>query len=203
MNSTLGGVRHRLANWKHFLFDHPWSIKSFGEGSIVMRPWDIEGGDAIEVGKGCLILQGSRIEAIEEYCGKYYHPKIRIDDGVYIGRSVFMTCIDAIEIGAGCVFSDYVYLSDSSHGFHPENGPILFQALESRGKVVLGKNCFVGYRAVITPGVTLGDWCVVGANAVVTRSFPEYSMLAGAPAKIVKTYRPELGVWVKPEKQPN
>ena len=49
--------------------------------------------------------------------------------------------------------------------------------------VSLGDNCFIGTNAVITKGVSIGNHCLVGANAVVTRSFPDYSIILGVPAR--------------------
>ncbi|WP_396275136.1 acyltransferase [Granulicella aggregans] len=71
------------------------------------------------------------------------------------------------------------------------------QNLESKGPIVIGDNCFLGYRVAVTPGVTLGEWCVVGANSVVTKSFPPYSMIAGAPARMIKRYSLEERAWVR------
>lgn len=51
----------------------------------------------------------------------------------------------------------------------------------------IGENCFIGGRSLILPGVEIGDNCVVGAGSVVTKSVPPRSIVAGNPAKIIKT----------------
>ena len=51
----------------------------------------------------------------------------------------------------------------------------------------IGKNCFIGVRAVIMPGVTIGDEVVVGACAVVTKDVPSNSIVAGNPARIIRS----------------
>lgn len=57
----------------------------------------------------------------------------------------------------------------------------------SLGSVKIGRNCWLGQGAVILAGVTLGDNVVVGANSVVTKSFPDNVILAGVPAKVIRT----------------
>lgn len=49
----------------------------------------------------------------------------------------------------------------------------------------IGRNCFIGGRSLIMPGVTVGDSCIVGAGSVVTRSVPSNSIVAGNPAKVI------------------
>lgn len=51
----------------------------------------------------------------------------------------------------------------------------------------IGGNCFIGARALILPGVTIGDGCIVGAGSVVTRDIPPYCIVAGNPARIIRT----------------
>ena len=103
--------------------------------------------------------------------------------------------MDEITIGDGCVLSEHVYITDLMHGLHPDQGLIMQQPLQSKGPVRIGSGCFLGYRAAIMPGVTLGDHCVVGANSVVTKSFPAYSMLVGSPARLVRSYNRKTAKW--------
>lgn len=50
----------------------------------------------------------------------------------------------------------------------------------------IGKNCFIGGRSLIMPGVEIGDNCVVGAGSVVTKSVPPRSIVAGNPARVLR-----------------
>jgi len=142
----------------------------------------------VEIGSGVTIDKHGWIAAYESYQGHRYEPLILIGDGVTIGRYLCLTAINRVEIGANCLFSEYVYISDHFHGTDPLQGPPVLQGLESKGPVLIGESTFLGYRACVLPGVSLGKHCVVGANAVVTRSFPDFSMIAGAPARLIKRY---------------
>jgi len=51
----------------------------------------------------------------------------------------------------------------------------------------IGRNCFIGGRSLILPGVEIGDECIVGAGSVVTRSVPPRSIVAGNPARVLKS----------------
>ena len=57
--------------------------------------------------------------------------------------------------------------------------------LYSKGRVSIGKNVWIGDKATILPGVTIGDGVIVGANSVVTKDIPHYKIAIGCPAKII------------------
>lgn len=76
------------------------------------------------------------------------------------------------------------------------NGTVILTHDMTRGLYAdtrIGARCFIGVRSVLMPGVTIGDECIVGAGSVVTRDVPAGSIVAGNPARIVrsgvKTYR--------------
>ena len=70
---------------------------------------------------------------------------------------------------------------------HPIDPTERNSGVEYAKKIVIGDNCWIGGNSVICPGVTLGDNVVVGAGAVVTKSFGDNVVIAGNPAKVIKT----------------
>lgn len=192
-------IRHLLKRFKRLLlYERPFGLGKLGEDSVLRRPRILWGRDHIFIGNRCLVLPNCLIHAISVYGEKHYESHIQIGDDVYIGRNGYLVATQGITISDGCVLSDYVYITDAHHGFDPRKGLIMKQELESKGPVIIGANCFLGYRTVVMPGVSLGEWCIVGANSVVTRSFPAYSMIAGSPARLIKIYSHELRQWVSP-----
>lgn len=167
-----------------------------GEGSYIRRPYTLLYPEFLSIGDGTNIHANAYITPLKEYAEIKYNPEIKIGSGVYIGRYAYFVAIDSIVIEDGCVLSEYVYITDNAHGLHPNKGPIMKQPLESKGPVHIGRNCFLGFRASIMPGVTLGDSCVVGANSVVTRSFAAYSMVAGSPARLIKVFSEKSKAWL-------
>ena len=57
--------------------------------------------------------------------------------------------------------------------------------LDVFGKIKIGDHSFIGYYALIMPGVQIGERCVVGAGSVVTKSVPDNSVVAGNPARLL------------------
>ena len=88
-------------------------------------------------------------------------------------------------------------ITSENHGMNPEqNLNYAKTPLEAR-TVSIGKGCWIGEKVSIMPGVVLGNRCIVAANAVVTKSVPDYCMVAGMPAKIIKKYNFESHSWEK------
>ena len=67
----------------------------------------------------------------------------------------------------------------------------------------IGENCFIGFGVAIQAGTILGKQCIVGSNSVVRGTFPDYCVIVGAPARIVKRYNPETKLWQKTDKEGN
>lgn len=64
--------------------------------------------------------------------------------------------------------------------------PLIDQGYEKRSAPVLKEGCWIGARAIILSGVTIGEGSIVGAGAVVTKDVPSYTVVGGVPAKIIK-----------------
>lgn len=85
-----------------------------------------------------------------------------------------------IEIGEGCQLGMGVLITTS---YHEDEGPTR-RAGRSRSKAVrIGDGCWIGSRAVILPGVTIGAGCVVGAGSIVTRDCAANGVYVGSPAR--------------------
>ena len=59
-------------------------------------------------------------------------------------------------------------------------------AWDNKGDIVIGNDVWIGYEAVIMPGVTIGDGAIVGTRAVVTKDVPPYTIVGGVPAKPIR-----------------
>lgn len=167
-----------------------------GTGSVLGAPRLLEGAAGIALGARCMVRPGA-------WLGVYPIPGdadaaaagIAFGDDTYLGFYACLTAVERIDIGGGCVISDHFFASDHTHNFDPRHGSPRYQSLSSKGPVAIGRNCFIGYRVTVMPGVTLGEHCVVGAHSVVTHSFPACSMVAGAPARLLKTFDFTSGAW--------
>lgn len=167
-----------------------------GKNSWIARPSSLHNRSRIHIGAHCNIRRYANFSALLDYNGVEQCGEIYIGDDVYIGGFCNLHAMRELRIGRGSVLSEFVYISDIAHGLDPAAGLIMQQPLETKGAVEIGEYVFIGLGASILPGVTLGEHCVVGTRSVVTRSFPAYSMVAGCPARLIKTFDPLTSKWV-------
>jgi serine acetyltransferase len=167
-----------------------------GPGSSIGRPWTITNPSFVRIGARTLIGSRVTLDAIRFYANERHEGQIHVGDDVYIGHDCQFHAMGTLRIGNGCVLSDRVYINDALHGLDPRGGLIVDQPIYSKGDIHIGNHVFVGVGSVILSGVTLGDHCVVAAQSVVTRSQPAGSMLAGNPARVIKTFDFAAGKWI-------
>ena len=165
----------------------PRNCAGIGINARIYFPRKLRGKKNITIGDRTVIGSGSWIEAIESYGNQIFSPRIEIHNDVQIGRYATITAIDGIVIGDGCLISEYVYISDHAHDVYSKyDRPLVRNPLIKKGRVQIGSQCFLGFRSIVLPGVTLGDRCIVGAGAVVTKPFPSNSIIAGVPAELIR-----------------
>ena len=156
---------------------------SLAPGVKIMSPQNISIGNNSSIMSHCII----ETSAVNDN-----KPHLRIGDNVSLGEYSHITCADKITIGNGVLTGRFVLITDNSHGNNTKeetNTPPLARMIHSNGPVHIGDNVWIGDKVTILPNVTIGKGCIIAANAVVTKDIPEYSVVAGIPAKIIKTIK--------------
>lgn len=164
-------------------------FKSFGQSHIEPTIIELIGRKHISIGNGSCLGRGIVLTAVDNFKGQRFSPSITIGDNVSIGDFSHITAIDKITIGNGVLTGQFVTITDNSHGasnlLDADIAPT-YRELFSKGPVNIEENVWIGEKASIMPGVTIGKGAVVAANAVVTKDVPPYTLVAGVPAKIIK-----------------
>lgn len=156
----------------------------------------------IRIGSGFRSSRRLWLEALKspDIC---FDPWVEIGDNVKLSDDVHISCIRLIQIGRNALIGSRVYISDHNHGNYsdvqgvaslPSTVPAL-RELSSNGPVIIGENVWIGDGVVVVGGVSIGDGAIVAANAVVTSDVPAGSIVAGAPARVVKFYDDSIGAW--------
>lgn len=136
------------------------------------------------------------------------HKTAKINSGATIVNSTIgrytYTCYDDeivnCEIGQFCSISDEVVIGGAEHPIAWVSTSPVFQNVKHSGpkrkfsefefegikKTVIGNDVWIGRRAIIKAGVTVGDGVVIGSGSVVTKDIPPYAIVGGVPAKILK-----------------
>lgn len=113
--------------------------------------------------------------------------EIIVGDDVGMSGTVIVAA-SRITIGSGTIIGANCTILDTDfHPLSPENRRGRATKGAKTSHVLIGCDCFIGTRAIILKGTSLGDGCVVGAGSVVSGIFPDRSVIAGNPAKLIKT----------------
>lgn len=178
-------VRYR---WWALLSSHySRSFQEAGAGLLIKGLCRVRNRGHIKVGSSCLI-DSSWARPVRLDVGK--DALLTIGANAYLNEGVHIVCNVGVSIGDRCLIaSDVVILDDDGHpvdwqkrhDFWPD-GP------ESRigAPIVIEENVWIGTRAMILKGVTIGEGSVVAAGSVVTRSVPPATVVAGVPARAIR-----------------
>lgn len=164
-------------------------FKYCGDGLKIKSGSYFLGHSHISMGDNVSFGYNSVCTAWREYNGVKQTPLIVIGNNCSFGDRIHITSINSISIGESLLTGRDVMITDNSHGnIKKEELSLspLMRNLYSKGRINIGNNVWMGDKVTILPGVTLGNGCIVGANSVVTKSFPDNSIIAGNPAKLIK-----------------
>lgn len=116
-------------------------------------------------------------------------PLISIGNNSGIGRYSMLQ--GEITIGNGVMIGPYCLIYTCNHNTKDLSVPMFKQGMDVMKPVVIEDDVWIGGRVIILPGVHIGTGAIIGAGAVVTKDVPEYAIVAGNPAKIIR-YRSEI-----------
>lgn len=116
--------------------------------------------------------------------GAWFNPELQIGDNSGIGMNCRVsgrTYIgNDVMMGPDCIMYSY------SHEHGSIDVSMCKQGFEEETPVHIGNDVWIGARVIILPGVKIGNHAIVGAGAIVTKDVPDYAIVGGNPAKIIR-----------------
>jgi acetyltransferase-like isoleucine patch superfamily enzyme len=131
-------------------------------------------------------------------------PLIVVDENCHIGFASIVSAKNGIHLERDVLVGQHVIIVDHNHGYEDILVPVLKQGITEGGTIRIGQGSWIGHgAAIICPRgeLTIGRNCVVAVNSVVTRSIPDYSLVVGMPARVIRQYDPDSGAWLMGSKE--
>lgn len=161
-----------LSVGKDFILEDNAELNCMARQKIIL-------GDRVTIGKNAIVrpvnLYGSEIGV-----------GLKIGNNSSIGPYSYIGCSGLIEIGNNVIMSPRVSIYAENHLFNDKDVLIMKQGVK-REFVKIEDNCWIAANSVILSGVTIGQGSVVAAGSVVTKDVPPGSVVAGVPAKVIKS----------------
>ena len=106
--------------------------------------------------------------------------RVTFGKNVFINHSAILSASGGIEFGDGVMSAPGLRIASINHDMNDRHLTYTY------GKVTVKKNAWLGMNVTICPGVTIGQYAVVAAGAVVTKDVPDYAVVGGVPAKMIR-----------------
>lgn len=175
---------------------------AFGRGSCIAFPPGARFGERwIHIGDDTLVGPNVSLSAgMVPGQQMVTDPVVRIGSRCMIGRGSHIVGHFRIDIGDDVHTGPYVYITDQNHGYEDPD-QVVHSQWPSDEPVSIGSGSWLGTGVVVLPGANIGRNVVVGAGSVVRGTFPDHSVIAGVPAKLIRQYVEGTG-WV-PDRGPS
>ncbi len=124
--------------------------------------------------------------------------RITIKKRCYFGDYVSLYCTDNLTIDEDNLFASNVFITTENHSFDPESKHSYGHQPLKSAPIHFKQGSWIGENTTFIAsgeGLTIGQRCVIGAGSVVTKSIPDYCIVAGVPAKVIKKYNFESHSW--------
>jgi acetyltransferase-like isoleucine patch superfamily enzyme len=183
-NINKKGKKTRLICFKKSNFQLAKSSKIILNGTLAFSDNNING----SIRQSNLRMDNNSLLKIEKNFSVYYgadiilfkNAELKLGSG-FFNSNVKIRCHKKIEIGENVAISHDVTIMDSD----AHEG--LWVGYEKTKPIKIGNHVWIGTRAIILKGVTIGDNAIIAAGSVVTKNVPSNTIVAGIPAKVIKT----------------
>ncbi len=174
------------ARWAVFTAFVRRGFSSFGSGSVIAPPCTIDSARWVRIGDGVVLGPYCKLLGL----GRPARGDVRIVLGNRVSIQGFCTISahELVIVDDAAMFARGVYISDHDHAYEDPTKAVRDQGVKNVRPVRIGAGSWLGENVVICPGVTIGNGAVVAAHSVVRRDVPAYSLAAGAPARVIKTW---------------
>lgn len=198
LNLFIGLKRWYSSTWlaKHFAHSRDYVYqellrRQFRKAEGVFFESDVVTHDpqCISIGEGSRLHHHVIVTVWQTHFTGEHEADLIIGKGADIGEYSHITAVGHMRIGCNLLTGRWVTITDNGHGdtgMETLHTDPRFRPLFSKGDVTIGNNVWIGDKATILPGVSIGDGAIIAANAVVTKDVPAYSIAVGNPARVIK-----------------
>lgn len=162
---------------KSFIIEDYCFINALSKGGVWI-------GNNVSLGRNTIIECTGVIRELGE--------KVVIGNNVGIAANGFIAVRGNLEIGDNTIIGPNVNIHTENHIFDDKDIPIRLQGAKRKG-VKIGQDCWIGTKSIILDGITIGKGCIIAAGSVVNKDIPDYAIVGGVPAKVIK-FRGERNV---------
>jgi acetyltransferase-like isoleucine patch superfamily enzyme len=173
-----------------------------GNNTKILKSRNIVFGKSVTIDKHCIIDGFSSEKIILGDCVKIgafstlsstshmskYGKGLKMGNNSAIGDFTHFGASGGIDIGNDVIMGSYISFHSENHNFEDTTKLIREQGVTSKG-IKIGNNVWVGAKVTFLDGTVIGNHCVVAAGAVVNGSYPDFSVIGGIPAKIIKSIK--------------
>ncbi|WP_457577139.1 acyltransferase [Desulfomarina sp.] len=195
----LGGAAGYLARkiFAKALFQKVGSSLILGRGLVIRHPGKIRIGNNVAIDdyvfldaggsgeKGVVFGDGvilSRNCVVQGKTGP-----VVLDGRVDVGCNTVFSSVSGIHVGEATIIAGNCYIGGGRYFHGDRNVPIMDQGGYSHGPIAIGPMSWIGAGTVILDGVSIGRGVIVGAGSVVTKDIPDFAVVAGVPARLLRT----------------
>lgn len=165
-------------------------FRALGDNACLFSPMQIDNPKGITICDNVLIAHNAWLMGT----ASKDMPGLVIRSRSKIGHFCHIVALNSVTIGEDVLIADKVFISDSTHQYEDISLPVLCQPVQFLGTVTVGDGSWIGENVCIL-GASIGKHCVIASNSVVNKDIPDYCIVAGAPAKVIKKFNASNAQW--------